>query len=424
MSLPGALSLVPELRAFDRQPKAERALLESEACWAYRFGSPVTLAPGHFALWVEIGQSLKLFGGWPPLAKALLADLEEDPTATPRKRRLGLAPTQACAYLLARSSERPRKPIRRTADIAKALAGLPLDLLPLDGEEIALLQGAGLRCIGQVLDIAPAELAIRIGPDAHRALDRLLGRTPEVWTRWEPPTVYRRRFEFQEPIDNTEALLFPVRGMAAAFVTYLKARNISIQRFGLRMIDTRKRVVLQPIGLLAPTQDLARLMLVVREQIDKILLEDPITEVILEAKRFEPVSNAQEELFAGSSSVRLAEHLTELKERLIARLGSAAVRQIEIGSDQRPEQATQLSGDQSREECATHPPRPIWLLEKPQRISTPTILSPAERIELGWWQGQNNPRDYHLIEDSRRRLGWAYRTPDAPQDWYLHGLWQ
>lgn len=425
MVLPGALSLVPELVACERQREQEQALLESEACWAYRFGNPVTLSSSCLSIWVEIGHSLKLFGGWKSLAAALLAD-EVAPTSTaaPSRRRLGVAPTQAAAYLMATASERPRKPVHRMSDIAAALAPLPIDLLPLSRPALDILQGSGLRRICEVNAIPREALSARIGAEGQLALDRLFGRAPEVWASWTPPTVYSRKFDFQDPIETTEGLLFPLRVMLEGFVSYLKARGLAVQHFVIRLVDTRKRVVAFEIGFLAPTQDFARLLMIVRERLDKVCLEDAATEVTVEATRFESQDGSQDELLATGQRHRLAQRLTELKERLIARLGSDAVREIRISADQRPECATRISHSSDTDTTFAHPPRPIWMLEKPEPIAAPKLLSPAERIDLGWWQGQNSVRDYHLAEDDRHRLCWVFRIPDAPTNWFLHGLWQ
>lgn len=435
MGLLAALSLVPDLIASERRHDQEQALLEAEACWAYRFGNPVTISTSCLSVWVEIGRSLKLFGGWKPLAEALLADEQKTPPSMAPRRRLGVAPTQACAYLLATSALHPRKPIRLVADIPKALASLPTHLLPLSRAALEVLQGSGLNRVGEVLTIPAEALTPRIGAEGQLALDRLLGRVPEVWQSWVPLTVYRRHFDFQDPIETTEALLFPLRILLVEFVRYLKARSLAVQQFVIRLVDSRNRRLAFEIGLLAPTQDPARLLLVVREKLDKIELEDAATEVTLEATRFESLDGDQDEMFTTGQRQRLAQRLTELKERLIARLGSDAVREIRLSPDQRPECATAVvaAGSSSRDatdsasspvHARSHPPRPIWILDHPERIEPPQLLSPVERIDLGWWQGQNSTRDYHLAQDDRKRLCWVFHTDDAPNHWYLHGLWQ
>lgn len=427
MAQQAALGRVPQLQVLTRQASAETEALEALACRAYGFGTPVVVDPTTFSVWVEVERSLSLFGGWKRLAEAI----QESDERRPYTVRLGSAPTLAAAQLLARASEKPRRPVARLADLPRALSPLPLSLLPFATDRIEVLIGAGLRRIGDVLAIPRAALGKRIGADHLLALQRLLGEVPEVWDAWQPPTIYRRRWEFAEGIESTEALLFPLRIVMAEFVAYLKARDLSVQHFRLRLIDTRKRVVIHPIGLLSPTRDVARMLLVLRERLDHLALEDAVMEVSVEADRFEPASAIQDDLFADISAQAGARFI-ELRERLIARLGEGVVRQLAVSADQRPERSAEpLAASNPRAANShpargtSHPDRPLWLLPKPERIQPRQLLSVPERIELGWWEDRGEPisRDYVVAEDQFGRVCWAYREAGS-SDWHLHGLWQ
>jgi len=48
-----------------------------------------------------------------------------------------------------------------------------------------------------------------------------------------------------------------------------------------------------------------------------------------------------------------------------------------------------------------------------------TLLSGPERIECGWWDGDEARRDYFIARFSDSSLGWVYREAGA---WFLHGL--
>ena len=425
MSLPAAKSLVPELLALARNPEAEAAALSAAACQAYRFGAPVTVGTKELAVWVEVSRSISLFGGWRKLAEAL----QQPDAHLPWQQQMAAAPTQSCAYLLARASLRPRRPVATLAGIPAALAELPIAALPFDEASLQLLHGAGLRRIAEVLAIPAEALGQRIGAHNLAALQKLLGQQPEAWEAWLPPTTYRRRFDFAEPVETTEALLFPLKMMLGEFVAYLRVRDLSIQHFSLRLVDSRRRVVRHKVGLLSPTRELPRLLTVLREQLDRLQLEDAVIELSLVASRFEPAAARQNDLFE-EAGVQVGERLTELKERLAARLGSSALRQLVVSPDQRPEQSSKSTTIGEKAALTVrgkqHPERPLWLLAQPQRILPRRLLGPAERIELGWWDaapGQAPQRDYVLAEDSDGRLCWVFREAGSGQ-WQLHGLWQ
>ena len=48
-----------------------------------------------------------------------------------------------------------------------------------------------------------------------------------------------------------------------------------------------------------------------------------------------------------------------------------------------------------------------------------TLLSGPERIECGWWDGDEAKRDYFVAELERGALGWIFREAG---EWHLHGL--
>jgi protein ImuB len=78
-------------------------------------------------------------------------------------------------------------------------------------------------------------------------------------------------------------------------------------------------------------------------------------------------------------------------------------------------------------------PRPVWLLREPLRLAEHdgrplhggplTLVTRAERIEHGWFDGHAVRRDYHaaLGEDGVLRWVCLERGGGTPQ-WYLHGL--
>lgn len=414
MGVPSALGLVPELTVLERKPDAEHAAIHDAACWAYRFGSPVTYDVQRHAIWVEVERSISLFGGWAALALRMKSP-QDAPTY---RKQWGVAPTQSCALLMASASGGFKHGILKKEQIAPSIGALSLDLLPLPADRIEILKGAGLQKIAEVLAIPRDALGRRVGKEALLALDRLLGLSPEVYRTFEPPDRYRRRFEFAEPVETTQAILFPLKMMVGEFCRYLYTRDVSVQDFALRMIDTRKRVAVHGLSLMSPSRDSARLLLVLKEKLDRIELIDGILEIVLEAERFEVASAIQDDLFG--SAVAQGQSFLELKERLTARLGKHAVRQIAVSGDPRPEASTTEPGGPIIP-ATLHPPRPLWLLPHPHRIEPKRLLSPPERIERGWFIDNDAPRDYFMAQDEKDRVCWVYRNPNG--EFYLHGYW-
>jgi protein ImuB len=45
-----------------------------------------------------------------------------------------------------------------------------------------------------------------------------------------------------------------------------------------------------------------------------------------------------------------------------------------------------------------------------------------ERIESGWWDGQDVSRDYYLAASPTGERLWIFRERRGARGWYLHGL--
>lgn len=45
-----------------------------------------------------------------------------------------------------------------------------------------------------------------------------------------------------------------------------------------------------------------------------------------------------------------------------------------------------------------------------------------ERIEAGWWDGEEVRRDYYVAANARGETYWIYREHRDPSGWYLHGV--
>jgi len=73
--------------------------------------------------------------------------------------------------------------------------------------------------------------------------------------------------------------------------------------------------------------------------------------------------------------------------------------------------------------------RPLWLLPSPRPLAeigaVPqyegplTLLTLPERIESGWWDGDDARRDYFVARLPDASIAWVYRENG---EWYVHGL--
>lgn len=126
-----------------------------------------------------------------------------------------------------------------------------------------------------------------------------------------------------------------------------------------------------------------------------------------------------------------------LLERLRARLGADNVSGLGIAAEHRPEYAWRVSepgkpgADLSLPGKLLSRRRPLWLLAEPRRLATADgrpvhcgaleISGAAERIESGWWDGEDIRRDYYMAVDAAGHRCWIYRDC-RDSSWHLHGL--
>jgi protein ImuB len=118
--------------------------------------------------------------------------------------------------------------------------------------------------------------------------------------------------------------------------------------------------------------------------------------------------------------------------RLGARLGEAAVRQLDVRHDHRPECSTvKVAASTFTRTHTTQPPRPLWLFEHPRALGEGEApwarhrlccLSGPERIESGWWETTSVARDYYIARDAHGAVLWVFQELNPPHRWYLHGL--
>lgn len=429
-------TLHPDIRPLERRPRAEREAMTALAAWAYRYGSELVweIVDSELdfglpcaLLWVEIGASLKLFGG----LEALLADVDAGFADSGHAGRRGVAPTLEAAAVLARCGW--AQPVADPAALSTVLAPLPLAALPLLPKVQDALRAVGLATVGELLALPAAPLAKRHGPAFTLYLDRLLGRRPDVRPRFRLPPKYQRRFDLMGEVEHSEGLLFPLQRMTRELGHFLKARDTGLQAFRLTLQHGRAsggRV--QPdtvldLRLASPARDAERLLRVLRERLGRLPMPAPVRSLKLDAEQFIEPPTGQGDLFENHAGDD--EAWSQLVEKLVARLGAEAVSALGLVADHRPERSWRLRAcdapppsPAAMPSLAALPPRPIWLIDPPKPLpAAPARIAGFERLEGGWWDGDDVQRDYYRSEVQGSGL-WVYRDRRS-EAWFLHGVW-
>lgn len=420
-----ALAIHPHMLVLERKPAAEQAALERLAAWSYQFSSHVIAGDisekpdqaRHAVLWLEIGASLKLFGGF----RKFIEQVERELGQLDYTYRLGIAPTLEGAALLARGGIRVA--IANLDALYLHIRSLPISALTLPSEIIEQLQASGVRRLGLLLELPRDAVAKRFGPKIGNLLDRLMGQAADPRPAFRLPDIYRTRFEFELEIRSTEALLFPLRRMLREFAGFLRARDTGVQHFTLSLSHRQRTPTQLHIGLATPDRNAERFFAVARERLERTELPAPTLELSLLAHRFAAPIALQPDLFNGE--LQQTETFSHTVERITARLGEAALHGLKPVAEHRPEASWAAAAVNEKSPDATFPPRPLWLLPEPKPLESsglPPIVSGPERIESGWWDGGDAQRDYFVVRTGNGADLWVYKNL-TDGSWYLHGFW-
>ena len=410
-----ALLRQPELRLIDRSKSDERRAMRALADWSLQFSSTVHLEPARWLIWLEVGASLRYFAG----LAALRARIAHGIAALHYTATIGIAPTLEAAALFSRDPD--TQPVIRREDIEPHASRVNLALLSIENKVIEQLSASGLRTVGEVLAVPGNALARRFGADVTDYLQRLLGKHPDPRKSYRAAQSYRRRYEFADPLQSVEGLLFPLRRIMQEFEGYLRARDLAIQRVDVTLRHRDSPESSFSLHTSAPLRDASRLFALLREKLERTSWESPVSEVMVQAAEFHAPEILQGDFF--DDSQRHSAGWAALLDKLRARLGDGAVRQLGLKDDHRPEQAWCVVNDSGGlGQAATYPDRPLWLLE-PIPIVRPTqLIGRPERIEAGWWSDADTSRDYYLAISPEGARWWLYKEVGADQ-WFLHGLW-
>ncbi|MCX7175468.1 MAG: DNA polymerase Y family protein [Proteobacteria bacterium] len=390
------------------------------ACWAGRFTPQVNLAPA--ALRLEIGGSLRLFGGLP----ALLRLVREDLAAMEIDVQLAVAPTPLAALWLARAGGDAiclDLPATRAA-----LTSVPLTALELEPSLARRIEGFGLRRVGDLLALPRASLGARLGKPFLVDLARAMGEVADPQVFFVFPERFEQGLELPAPVATAPVLLFAARRLVAALAGWLAARNATVGEIEWLIDHGHGAVTALPLVFSAPVHQAARIERVLKEQLDALALSAPVLALRLCVRGIEQRDARSQALFDGAGQKH--EALADLMDRLVARLGPQAVQGLVCHADYRPELASR-TGAGKPAAAPLLPPRPLWLVDppealrevrgRPQRGGALSLLAGPERIESGWWDGGDARRDYFVAIDGAGRWLWIFRDPRPPGGWFLHG---
>jgi protein ImuB len=442
LSLADARARIPDLVALPVNPAADARLVMQLAEWCERF-TPLVALDSPDGLMLDITGCGHLFGDEAGLRTALRQGL----------RGLGFT---ICASIAA------------TPDAARALArhgraGDPISALPviaLEANEethLALIR-AGLKTIGDLASRPTQSLTARFGAGMTAKLARILGHEDRRITPLRPLPDCMVERHFPEPFVDLTVLEAVVTSLMEEAGRLLRQRGQGGRLFEILFFRSDGAVRRVRLESSAPLRDAAPLIRLFRLKCEKLV--DPLDPgfgfdaLRLCVLRTEPFIE-EEPRFDGGG--RVENHIEDLIDRLVARLGRERVLRFVARDTHDPDRVSAsvaaldpvVSATWPEREKGAAPARPLRLFEPPQPIEAIALAPdgpPAkflwrrvwrviaraegpERIAPEWWRMDADAptRDYYRLEDSEGRRFWVFREGLYDREsltprWRLHGL--
>ncbi|WP_367178085.1 DNA polymerase Y family protein [Undibacterium sp.] len=452
----GVAMLLPEAKLRQYDAAQEQATLQRVAL-ALLLYSPQVASAEQASLLMNIGASLRLFGGVRQLRQRVLASM----ALLGLSVTLGYAPSAGAAWLMAHAASATGRRGRYCLTqrrLSARLDPLPVRLLPAAAPWRDWLQGIDCHDLKSLRQLPRAGIQRRCGKALLTSLDYAYGQAAELHQWLQVPAEFIAYVELPERIEQAEALLNYAQVLLQQLSGWLRAKQLALSQLQLELEHERGRLAVAPsqvmINLAEPTWQAEHLARLLKERLAQLSLATPVIGLRLHAAQLVAMQAPSASLFPDPSGSPQQQH--RLLELLVARLGSENILQTQPLADYRPEVAnhwiaalqSQSKAHNTTQNAAQLAPapaammnRPSWLLATPIALELRqhrpyyrgalSILSPPERIEAGWWNGQLITRDYFIAETSEHLRCWIYHErisaaqqaeqADEAAVWYLHG---
>lgn len=426
-----AKALASDLRIVPRDERVEAETLERIAGWAGQY-TPMASVDGQ-GIVLEIESCLRLFDGHAKMTAAIVRGVRELGFAA----TVGIAPTPLAARIFARAEAQGRavRACLALDELPERIAELPLFLVEWPEQTLARLTDLGILRWRDMLELPAEGVARRFGPEIALSVDRLMGRVADPRKPYEPPARFRSRLELPAEADGVEALLFPLKRLLLELEGYLRGRGSGVQRLALTLEHGRRARTRLDLDFSSPEREADFALAIARERLGRLKLAAATHALDLRADALLPYVPRATTWLPGAKEHAIGRQ--RLLERLSARLGKDRVFGIGIAEDHRPERDWVPAGagmTTARHPVAGRGPitRPTWLLTRPQKLITSdghpsfqgalSLHAGPERIEAGWWDGEEARRDYYVALNAQGEAFWIYREHRDLSSWYLHGV--
>jgi protein ImuB len=448
MPVAEAVAIDPRLQLRKYDPEADIQALRRLAEWSSRFSPLVALeaAPAPGSLLLDITGCAPVFRGEEPLLDQVTRGLHREGW----KARVAIADTIGAAWALAHFGS--ARSLVATGQTEAMLRPLPVAALRLPEDATACLNALGIEQIGELMDLPRSSVPARLGPSVLNRLDQALGHAPEVLVPYQPPPEIAAAWPFEYPTDRRDVLSHALDLLTENIHKRLRERHWGARELECRLFHEGAEPTRIEVGLARPSRSTRHLRLLLSTRLERVVIPGPVCAVHLCVTVAAPLDEGQAGLLDDERAQGALE-LSALIDQLSSRLGREAVTRPRLVADAQPEFAcgfdpatsSHPEKDDSSESHASwfdggRLGRPVRLCSKPVPIPAVSVVPEGppiqfqwvgqerrvacswgpERIETGWWRGDDVHRDYYIVETTDGARFWIFRRRDDGR-WFLHG---
>ncbi len=399
----------------------------------------VAVEEGRGVIWVD-ARGLQA----PRLAHDLLARLDRSGSG---EVRAGAAAIPVVAEMAARSGEGSLTLVEGMEGRA-FLAPLPLTLLDPDPALRPLLEGVGLQRCGELAALPRETVEVRMGVEGVRLWRLARADDRRILFRPIPPERPHASIEFLDyEVTDAARLVFTSNALLGTVCETLQARGERARTMALSFSLGNGAVLKRELRCSRPTAQRGPWLDRIRDELERLVLPDTVTGLLLEALGEEPISATQGDLFdrgfatAGAVEEAVA-RLTDTLDVAFVQAERSAHPLAESRTRWQVREATQVAMSGKGEE-AQAPALALQLLATPRVVEVRSRprrdhrLPVAYREEGRWVEiiqaagpdrvsgghaGQPFAREYFRCVSGEGRLLWIYRDGRSG-GWHLHGWW-
>jgi len=198
--------------------------------------------------------------------------------------RIGAGETPLLARYAAQCAD-PVLVVRARVDF---LRPLPLAFAEPTPQQVAVLQGWGLKTLGDLTALPKAEIGNRLGSEGVALWERAHGEAPAVLRLVEPARTFVAAWEYEPPVESIEPLLFKLRRFAERVALELRSAGLVAEALALTLRLEDESDYYRQFRLPEPGADVDSWLRVLQTHLDTVRLTERVAGVRLVASPARP----------------------------------------------------------------------------------------------------------------------------------------